>query len=116
MERRIPFVLFSVALLVALAATVAHATPCNVPAYPTIRAAVADPTCDTVNIAPGTYFENEITITRDVTLNGDNQATTIIDGSSGDRIMRIDNTVTIKGVTLQNGFQPDFDGGAILNI
>lgn len=43
---------------------------CNVPTdYATIQAAVADPGCTTINVAPGFYAEN-VTIPRTLTLNG----------------------------------------------
>jgi hypothetical protein len=43
---------------------------CNVPTdYPTIQAAVNDPGCTTINVAPGAYSENVI-IPRALTLNG----------------------------------------------
>jgi len=43
---------------------------CNVPTdYPTIQAAVNDPGCVTINVAPGAYSENVI-IPRSLTLNG----------------------------------------------
>lgn len=43
---------------------------CNVPAdYPTIQAALNDAACSTINVAAGTYVEND-TIRRTVTLNG----------------------------------------------
>ncbi len=56
--------------LVANALTTGAAT-CSVPSagYPTIQAAVNDPTCSIINVAPGVYLEN-VTVTRSVTLNG----------------------------------------------
>ncbi len=63
-------------MLVASAGTVA-AVACTVPGtHATIQAAVADPTCDTIDVAPATYVEN-VTIARPLTLNGPN------DGASG---------------------------------
>jgi hypothetical protein len=62
-----------------------------------------------IYIATGTYYEN-LTITKNVTLIGEDQETTIIDGSKSNRVMMIDDgddgtmiTVTIVGVTIQNG-------------
>jgi len=116
-RKGIPFVLLSVALLVALAATVAHAKSCNVPSeFPTIQAAVADATCDKVNIAPGTYHGGVI-IGRDVTLNGEDEAaTTIIDGRGVSEVVAVfAGSVTIKGVTIQNGNSPGAGGGILNN-
>jgi nitrous oxidase accessory protein NosD len=96
-------------LLVVLGAIPASAAPCHVPssAYPTIQAAVNDPSsppCATINVAAGTYIEG-VVIQRDVTIRGEGQESTIVDGNQSGGMFRIDNgTVTIKGVTIQNGF------------
>ena len=64
-----------IALLIAAAftlhASAAWAANCSVPTaeYPTIQSAVDDPTCTTIDVAPGVYPEN-VTITRSLTLNG----------------------------------------------
>jgi Pectinesterase len=91
------------------------ASGCNVPstAYPTIGAAVVDPACATINVAAGTYTENVI-IERNVTIRGDGQATTIVDGSSLVFPVFLINsgTVTIKGLTIRNG--SFVEGGGIL--
>jgi len=56
--------------LLFITADIASAVTCSVPAgYPTIQAAVDDPTCDTVNVAAGVYAEN-VFISRKVALNG----------------------------------------------
>jgi len=56
--------------LLFITADIASAVTCSVPAgYPTIQAAVDDPTCDTVNVAAGVYAEN-VFISRKVILNG----------------------------------------------
>ena len=49
----------------------AEAAPCTVPSipHPTIQAAVNDPVCNPINVAPGVYLEN-VTIPRSVTLRG----------------------------------------------
>lgn len=50
---------------------------CNVPAdYGTIQAAVNDPGCSTINVAPGTYGEN-VVINRQLTLSGSGNTTII---------------------------------------
>src|SRR5436190_8953655 len=69
---KIRYRLFSLlTILVTAAAVSARAATCSVPTadYPTIQSAVDDPTCATINVAPGVYSEN-ISITRSVTLNG----------------------------------------------
>src|SRR3954469_2780745 len=50
---------------------VARAATCSVPSagYPTIQAAVDDPTCSTIDVAPGVYAEN-ISVSRTVSFNG----------------------------------------------
>jgi hypothetical protein len=59
-----------IAAVLAATAMTASAATCSVPsAYPTIQAAVDDPTCTTINVAPGAYIEN-VSIPRSVTLNG----------------------------------------------
>jgi hypothetical protein len=60
-----------IAAILAASALTASAATCAVPSagYPTIQAAVDDPTCNTINVAPGAYVEN-VSIARSVTLNG----------------------------------------------
>lgn len=60
-----------VVLLATAAAVSARAATCSVPTagYPTIQAAVDDPTCSPINVAPGVYAEN-LSITRSLILNG----------------------------------------------
>jgi nitrous oxidase accessory protein NosD len=94
------------------------AAPCRVPssAYPTIQAAVNDPTCATINVAAGTYVEH-VTIGRDVTLRGDGQDVTVVDGSGSGQVFVISQgTVTITGVTIQHGNAGFDSGGGILNF
>jgi len=78
------------------------AASCPVPssAYPTIQAAVDNVTCGTINVAAGTYTEH-VVISRDVTIRGEDQERTIVDGSPVVTI--ISGAVTIKNVTIQNG-------------
>jgi hypothetical protein len=63
----------------------------------------------TIYIEAGIYYEN-LTISKSVTLIGDNQETTIIDGSGSNRVILIDDeedmtdiVVSIQGLTIQNG-------------
>lgn len=62
---------FLVAGLAAASSMSAFAADCSVPSagYPNIQAAVDDPTCSVINVAPGVYSEN-VSISRSLTLNG----------------------------------------------
>ena len=76
---------------------------------------------DRIDIQAGTYFEN-LTIDKDITLQGADQATTIIDGQAQGTVVTIfsNPTVIIADVTITNGLGnnqgsgPD-DGGGIFN-
>jgi parallel beta-helix repeat protein len=58
---------------------------------------------DTVYVHNGTYFEN-INITKPLTLMGEQQYTTIIDGCQRGNVITVEsNNVTISGFTLKNG-------------
>jgi nitrous oxidase accessory protein NosD len=84
--------------------------------YPTIQAAVNDATCATINVAAGTYTEL-VTINRNVTIRGDGQDVTFVDGSGSGRVFEISQgTVTIKGVTIQHGNAGFGLGGGIANF
>ncbi|HMJ04796.1 MAG TPA: hypothetical protein VK474_00940 [Chthoniobacterales bacterium] len=67
-NRSFNFVAACVGLLAS--AGLAQAATCNVPAdYPTIQAAVNDPACSEVNVAPGVYNVN-VAVNRSVEING----------------------------------------------
>jgi hypothetical protein len=103
---------------IALRAMPVAAAPCHVPSstYPTIQAAVNDATCATINVAAGTYTEL-VTINRNVTIRGDGQDVTFVDGSGSGRVFEISQvTVTIKGVTIQHGNAGFGLGGGIANF
>ena len=96
--------------------TISQATVRYVPSqYPTIQAAVnACSPGDTVQVAPGTYFEN-VLLTEGVTLRGSGSELTIIDGRGQNDVVKayqISN-VTIEGFTVQNSQQ---GGGSPGNI
>ncbi|HEY2812312.1 MAG TPA: hypothetical protein VGJ03_02490 [Acidimicrobiales bacterium] len=106
---------------VALAGAAQAATTCNVatPTYPTIQSAVADPSCDVINVASGTYNEN-VVIPRTLTLNGAQAGTdartprgseSIINGGAAANITITADNVTVDGFTL-NG--PASSGTAAL--
>jgi hypothetical protein len=60
-----------VAALGAFGATAVHAQICSVPTvtYPNIQSAAMDPSCVTINVAPGLYNEN-VTVTHSCQING----------------------------------------------
>ena len=62
-------------------ASIAEAATCAVPtaSYPTLAAALADPTCDPIQIAAGTLVESPA-IARDVTLQGAGSSSTTVAG------------------------------------
>jgi hypothetical protein len=117
-----------IALLSVTAASQALAAPerqpatCNVPStqYATIAAALADPACTHIRVATNIYYEN-LTISRSVTIEGDDAETTIIDGSDSDSVFMIINsaTVTLDKLTIYNGAGTDngeaYVGGGIYN-
>jgi hypothetical protein len=75
--------------------------------YLTIGAAIADAGCATINVAAGVYIEN-LTIDRDVMLQGAGADVTIIDGNGAVTLQRVitityDQTVNIADVTIQHG-------------
>jgi parallel beta-helix repeat protein len=58
---------------------------------------------DTINISIGTYYEH-LTITKSITLKGENKETTIIDGEGSGKVLYISgDNVSITGFTIQNG-------------
>lgn len=67
-----------------LTAGIAAAATCSVPSpgYPTIQAAVDDPTCSTINVAPGVYPEN-VVIPRSVAINGAQAGQPVVGRTSG---------------------------------
>lgn len=76
----------------------ALAATCSVPSgpYPTIQAAINDSSCDLITVMAGAFTEN-LNIARSLTLQGAGQTATVIDGSSGTRVI----TVTGAGVVVR---------------
>ncbi len=70
----------------------------------TIQAAIDDPNCSPILVAAGTYVENLI-ITRDLTLQGADRDTTIINGNRVGVVISITNGAapTIDGFTITGG-------------
>ncbi|WP_207494418.1 right-handed parallel beta-helix repeat-containing protein [Aridibaculum aurantiacum] len=100
---------FSLFLFFSTLVTAVHATDRHVPTidYPTIQAAInASVAGDVIMVAAGFYNEKVI-INKSLTLQGENEATTIIDGTSlltgsGVRIGNGITNVTIRNFTIQN--------------
>jgi hypothetical protein len=87
--------------------------------YTAIQSALDDIACATINIHPGLYQEN-LTISRTVSLFGVGSQVTIVDGASSGRVLQvISASVVISGMTFQNGMAPGCDslesGGGIYN-
>ncbi|MBS1801299.1 MAG: Ig-like domain repeat protein [Acidobacteria bacterium] len=93
-----------------LATAFARGATIRVPAdQPTIQAGInAASNGDTVLVAPGTYYENIVIDTKEITLTSEQGASkTILDGGTNDTVLTIRNTpsiaTTINGFTVQGG-------------
>lgn len=117
--RRAPACAFALVALLGVAGG-ALATLCEVPSasYPTLPAALADPTCDPILVAAGTYATN-LEIGRDVTIAGAGSASTTIAGwvrvagAATDAVLdaiRIDATAASVALCSASGL--DAHGGA----
>jgi hypothetical protein len=62
---------------------------------------------DTIQIAAGTYAENDIAISKRLTLNGADAATTIVDGGQNGRVFLLAADSTLRHLTIQNGRTPE---------
>jgi hypothetical protein len=91
--------------------------------YTTIGGAVADAGCTTIDVAAGVYTEN-LTIDRDLTLQGAGADITIIDGNgqvTHQRVISLSTTasrnISIADVTIRHGYavSPTHGGGGISN-
>jgi hypothetical protein len=95
--------------------TVDHAGGAGVD-HTSIGAAVADAGCTTIDVAAGVYTEN-LTVDRDLTLQGAGASVTIIDGNgqvTHQRVLSITlgQNISIANVTIQNGHaMTSIDGG-----
>jgi hypothetical protein len=85
--------------------------PCATIKYTIDNVAVAN---DTIHVATGAYVEN-ITIDKNLTLQGAGAGNTIVDGNATDRVITVTNDamVTLNGMTIQNGNA--IRGGGIRN-
>ena len=96
---------FALLLATLAASSPAAAALCPVPTatYPTISSAIADGACHEIQVAAGTYEEN-LGITRDLTLRGAGADRTTIDGGGkGSTVIVVDVTVEISDLTLTGG-------------
>jgi alpha-tubulin suppressor-like RCC1 family protein len=127
MSRKVIFFTLSFLILASLmvfAPTfVAHAATCTVTTEAdsgpgSLRAKIADASCDTI------YFDddytilltNELTIARDVTIDGQIHAVTI-SGNNAVRVFSINSglTFTLQNLTIENGRVMDGSGGGIIS-
>lgn len=95
----------SVVMLLGINSYSVHAAICSVPSeYSSIQQALNNTTCDEINVATGTFFEN-ITISRNVYLHGAGIDQTVIDGDGKDRVIDINEgfVVTLSNLTVKNG-------------
>ena len=114
-------VMLMVAAFMPTASSVLAAGPtCTVAAsggtYTTMQAAVNDGGCATINVAAGTYPEN-VTISRDVTINGSTTGDTIVDGNNAGPVVTVrSGTVSLGYLTIQHGNNTsDRQGGGVAN-
>src|SRR2546428_2608270 len=85
--------------------------------YPTIQSAVSDPTCNPINVAPGTYLEN-VTITRTLTLNGAQAGTSValrVSGGPSETTVNGANPIGANPVILINAAMVKIDGFTLRN-
>ena len=111
-------ILLAIAAALTTSVSTVWAATCSVPtaAYPTIQSAVNDPTCTTIDVAPGVYLEN-VSISRSLTLNGAQvgqpvagrtsggpaESTVVGADPSGSPVFLIDAAnVTLDGFTIKN--------------
>jgi uncharacterized protein YbdZ (MbtH family) len=101
------------------AAPAAPLATCNVPAtHATIAAALADPACDPIIVAAGTYTEN-LVVNRTVSIIGAGPGATIVDGDYVDTVFRVgtaDITLRLEGMTIQHGQPAEGAGGGVDNM
>jgi len=119
LKTKLPGLLAIAAAFLSLGVGTAQAATCIVPSgsYPTIQSAVADLSCDPINVAAGLYAE-QVTIGRTLTLNGAQAnvdartgrlfptGESIIDHPCGPVQIQADKVV-INGFTIQGSTLPD---------
>ena len=122
MTRRFPLLLTALTLPLLLIGTLTFVSSiraggpydiCSTCTYTTIQQAVTEgPENTSLTIADETFIEN-VAITRSVTLVGAGSGLTIIDGQITDTVILINSgpTVSISGVTIQNGDTTNASGG-----
>lgn len=98
----------------------AAAATCYVPGdYSTIQAAVGESTCDTINLMPNAVYEQNITINRTVTIQGQGAASTAMNGTASGNVFIIepDAVVTLSDMTIRGGATDAAGrGGGILSF
>ena len=73
----------------------------------TIAAAVSKASDgDTIQIAPGAYYEHDVNVSKQLTISGASAATTIVDGGQNGRVFTLFTHTTLRHLTVQNGLSP----------
>jgi hypothetical protein len=102
------FFLFFAAMIAAAGPEAGLSGPCTVPGdHATIQSAVNDPACATIDVAAGTYYESVIIgFGRTVTIQGQGQGQTVVDGTAANRVFYVDfgAVATLTDLTIQNGY------------
>ena len=102
------------AVLVELARTgTVQAGSCDVPtgSHLTIQSAVDDVSCETINVAAGTFHEN-VAITRSIAIQGHGHGNTIVDGQGVGSVFTVlgEVEVVLDGMTIRSGRSEDGGG------
>lgn len=111
--------LLLIASLTAAQIAPGKAATCSVPSagYPTIQAAVDDPACTTINVAPGLYPEN-VLVSRSLTLNGAQVGVPVagrVSGGPGESIVQGANSTGPSATFTINAPSVTIDGFTITN-
>jgi predicted outer membrane repeat protein len=86
--------------------------------YKTIQAAIdAAQHNDTIHLAPGTYIEHLTLYDKQISLVGEDAATTIVSGNNEGRVLSLyaNSALTMTNITIRNGKVTDNQGGGIYN-
>ncbi len=113
------FVVLLILLSISGAGTTAAApdTPCTPTTGPQLKNAIQAGTCSIVQLAAKVYNTSNIIINRNVEIDGAGKTLTVIDGGSKPLLhVNPNKIVTVQNLTLRNGFNNVFSGGALANV